>query len=47
MAHKLLEGVAGGQPLRLQPCHLDTNQVSLDISVDYCHNLNQCRLFVL
>ena len=38
MAHKLLEGVDGGQPLRLQPRLLDTDQVSLDISVDHCHS---------
>ena len=35
MAHKLLEGVDGGQPQRLQPRLLDTDQVSLDIIVDH------------
>ena len=47
MAHELLEGVDGGQPLRLQPRLLDTDQVSLDISVDHCHSLKQCGLFGL
>ena len=46
MAHKLLEGVDGGQPLRLQPRLLDTDQVSLDISVDHCHSLNQIVWFI-
>ena len=47
MAHKLLEGVDGGQPLRLQPRLLDTDQVSLDISLDHFHSLKQCGFFGL
>ena len=47
MAHKLLEVEDGGQPLRLQPRLLDTDQVSLDISVDHCHSLKQCGFFGL